>query len=175
MNLERAPARFVVPALAGPGLAVSNALTVNPGPAKAGTTNRRRSPNTGLSRGPVGRRDNRCERRTIEVHGPNSCSFFLNGDFPWNLVPQIPNPWAEIPASLVPFVVPALAGPGLAVSNAPIVNPGPAKAGTTNRRRSPNTGLSKGPVGRRDNRCQRRTIEVQGSNSCSSFLNGGFP
>src|ERR1041385_4771058 len=81
MNLERAPARFVVPALAGPGLAVSNALTVNPGPAKAGTTNRRRSPNTGLSRGPVGRRDNRCERRTIEVHGPNSCSFFLNVTF----------------------------------------------------------------------------------------------
>src|ERR1041385_3164525 len=46
---------FVVPASAGPGLAVRNASTVNPGPAKAGTTNRGPSPIT-----PAG------------VHGPNT-------------------------------------------------------------------------------------------------------
>src|ERR1041385_7747169 len=54
------PHSFVVPALAGPDLAVRNAPSVNPRPAKAGTTNSGR----------------------VEVHGPNSSAHATGGSPP---------------------------------------------------------------------------------------------
>ena len=72
--------RFVVPALAGPGLTVSELLTVKFGAAKAGTTN-----GAGIS-----------------AHGI------------WDL-------WHEVRGLGPRFVVPALAGPGLTVSQSVLI------------------------------------------------------
>src|ERR1041385_8554779 len=83
--------RFVVPALAGAGLTVSELLTVKFGAAKAGTTN-----GAGIS-----------------AHGI------------WDL-------WHEVRGLGPRFVVPALAGRGLTVSELLTVKFGAAKAGTTN-------------------------------------------